>query len=79
MVNKKEPPEKEGQEMSRYTIATNKHKDTKKEIRERRLIKKKTYKSYTRNQQLRQADPNIRKIRDGNVVSVWVDKAIGEK
>ena len=71
MVNKKEPPEKERKEMSRFTIATNKHKDTKKEIQKRRLAKKKTYESYARNQQLRQADPNIRKIREGNVVSVW--------
>ena len=60
--------------MSRYTIATKKHKDTKKEVQKRRLIKKKAYESYARNQQLRQADPNIRKIRDGAVVSVWVDK-----
>ena len=76
MANKKGPSEKEGQEMNRFTIATKKYKDTKKEAQKRRLIKKKTYESYARNQQLRQADPNTRKIRDGDVVSFWEDKNV---
>lgn len=54
---------------SRYKIATNKY--TKKELKERRLAKKKAYGYYTRNQQMRVANPNIRQIRNGEVISTW--------
>lgn len=76
MVSQERSSEKEGQEMTnRYDIATNKY--TKKELdwlrhtaKERRLTKKKTYKNYTNNQQIR-SDPNVRKIRNGEVISTW--------
>ena len=33
----------------------------------------KTYKNYTKNQKSRRNDPNIRKIKNGEVVSRWSD------
>jgi len=53
----------------RYKTARNFY--TKKEVRERRLEKKKSYKFYTRNQELRKLHPNVRQIRNGETVSIW--------
>lgn len=35
---------------------------------------KKSYPNYFINRQWRKLDPNIRKIRDGKIVSVWVEE-----
>jgi len=45
---------------------------TRRQILQRRLAKKKTYSNYLRNQRLRRADPNIRQIRGGEVISTGV-------
>ena len=73
MVGQEGSSEKEGQEMSnRYAIATNKY--TEKETRERRRAKKKKYKFYQRNKELRKVHSNIRQIQNGEVISTWDDE-----
>lgn len=35
------------------------------------MAKKKKYKNYSKNQSLRRYNRNIRKIRDGKVITIW--------
>jgi len=58
--------------MSRYKIATGKF--SKQELKLRKQERKKSYKYYQRNQDLRRQHSNIRQIRNGEVISTWDDK-----